>query len=86
MSRSFPDDATLRSALAIADALTEQSGRPPTCNFALALLTRHLRLPPGAALSLFALGRAVGWIGHALEQYAGHRLIWPRARFTGVHP
>lgn len=86
MSRSFPDDATLRSALAIADALTEQSGRPPTYDFALALLTRHLKLPPSAALSLFALGRAMGWIGHALEQYAGHRLIRPRARYTGVHP
>lgn len=86
MTRSYPDDAMLKSALAVADALTEQCGRPPTYDFALALLTKRFNLPPGAALSLFALGRAVGWIGHAMEQYTGHRLIRPRARYTGVHP
>lgn len=86
MDHAFQGDPIVRSALSIADMIAEQSGRSPTCDFALALLARRLDLPAGAALSLFAVGRAVGWIGHVLEQYAGQRLIRPRARYTGVHP
>ena len=29
------------------------------------------------------LGRAAGWVAHALEQYGSGELIRPRARFTG---
>ena len=35
---------------------------------------------------LFALGRTVGWIAHALEEYAVGELIRPRARYTGPPP
>jgi citrate synthase len=35
---------------------------------------------------LFAIGRSVGWIGHAMEQYATGQLIRPRARYVGVPP
>jgi citrate synthase len=45
-----------------------------------------LELPAGSALGLFALGRTVGWIGHAIEQYGEDRLIRPRARYTGRLP
>ncbi len=86
MIHAFPSDPVLKSALSIADMIAEQSGKAPTYDFALALLSRRLDLPTGAALSLFAVGRTVGWIGHFLEQHAGHRLIRPRARYTGVHP
>jgi citrate synthase len=37
-------------------------------------------------LMLFAIGRSVGWIGHALEQYATGQLIRPRAKYVGVPP
>ena len=86
MRQALPDDAVLDGALAAADAVAVQSGRPPTLDFALALLARLFALPAGAALALFAIGRTVGWIGHMLEQYEGDRLIRPRARYTGVHP
>jgi citrate synthase len=49
-------------------------------------LEQTLQLPTGAGLTLFALGRTVGWIGHALEQYQRQQLIRPRARYTGVPP
>jgi citrate synthase len=48
--------------------------------------TRVLRLPPGAPLMLFAIGRSVGWIGHAIEQYGTNQLIRPRAKYVGVAP
>ena len=35
---------------------------------------------------LFALGRTIGWIAHALEEYASGQLIRPRARYTGPPP
>ena len=52
-------------------------------DFGLVTLARALGLPPGAAVTLFALGRTVGWIGHAIEQYEGGSLIRPRARYVG---
>ena len=86
MTEVLPGHATLQTGLSVADAVTDQSGQAPTCDFALALLAKCLDLPDGAALSLFAIGRTVGWIGHAMEQYSGNQLIRPRARYTGVHP
>ncbi|MBN9418360.1 hypothetical protein ABS71_07885 [bacterium SCN 62-11] len=38
-----------------------------------------LGLERGAAFQLFAAGRCLGWIAHALEQYADGRMIRPRA-------
>ena len=32
---------------------------------------------------LFAIGRTIGWIGHAIEQYATGQLIRPRAKYVG---
>jgi citrate synthase len=58
----------------------------PNLDFALAALARVLRLPPGAPLTLFAIGRTIGWIGHAIEQYATGQLIRPRAKYVGVVP
>jgi citrate synthase len=45
-----------------------------------------LGLPEGSALGLFVLGRAVGWIAQAIEQYESGILIRPRARYTGARP
>lgn len=57
-----------------------------TIDFALAVLEHTLQLPYGAGLTLFALGRTAGWIGHALEQYQGQQMLRPRARYIGVPP
>jgi citrate synthase len=45
-----------------------------------------LKLPPNAALALFLVGRTVGWIAHAIEQYESGGLIRPRARYIGPRP
>ena len=58
----------------------------PNLDFALVALARAYRLPSGAPLILFALGRTTGWIAHAIEQYAAGELIRPRARYTGPMP
>ena len=61
-------------------------GKQPNVDFALVSLRRALRLNPGSALALFAIGRTAGWIAHALEQQAEDKLIRPRARYTGPGP
>lgn len=58
----------------------------PTIDVLLVATSRVLTLPRGSALTLFALGRTIGWVGQAIEQYNTDRLIRPRARYTGNHP
>lgn len=76
-----------RNALAQIDSIVraahDATGLAPTVDFALSALERILALPAGAAFSLFALGRAAGWIAHAIEQIEDGRLIRPRARYVG---
>lgn len=71
---------------ALETAVWQAVGLHPTVDFGLVTLAQALDLPPGAALGLFALGRTVGWIGHALEQYQLDQMIRPRARYVGVVP
>lgn len=71
---------------AMGEQVSALIGQQPNVDFALAALARAAHLPRGAPLTLFALGRAVGWIGHAIEQYASGALIRPRARYVGEPP
>lgn len=82
----YPHHPEVALAHAVVNTALELVDQHPTIDFGLAALARILDLPAGAALAIFALGRAVGWIGHALEQYASTELIRPRARYTGRLP
>lgn len=61
-------------------------GEQPNVDFGLAVLAAVHRLPIRAPLGLFAVGRCVGWLAHALEQAGSGQLIRPRARYVGVPP
>src|SRR5690606_11156728 len=76
----LPADAGRQS---LAEVMHASAGRLPNIDFALVALRRAFNLPPGAALAMFAGGRTLGWIAHALEQRLEDRLIRPRARYTG---
>jgi citrate synthase len=65
------------------DAMQVMTGIAPNIDFALLMLEQRLRLPTGAAFALFAVGRTVGWIAHALEQWRDGTLIRPRAVYPG---
>jgi citrate synthase len=58
----------------------------PNIDFALVALAKTLGLPDGTALALFAIGRTIGWIGHAIEQYGHDAVIRPRAKYVGEMP
>ena len=64
----------------------EVLGLHPNLDFALAAVSHAYRLPERAPIILFALGRTVGWIAHAIEQYSSGQLIRPRAHYNGPEP
>lgn len=70
----------------IAEAELEKSGRASMIDYAIAATAVVLGLPRGSAQGLFLIGRSVGWIAHAVEQYATGTIIRPRARYVGSLP
>jgi citrate synthase len=86
LGRRFAKSPELAFARSVAEAGEELTGDKPTIDFALVVLARTLKLHHGAPLTLFALGRSIGWIGHAIEQYAKDEMIRPRARYVGEGP
>jgi len=60
-------------------------GELPNVDFALAAMARAYGLPVESPLALFAAGRCVGWLAHALEQAESGHLIRPRARYIGIN-
>ena len=75
-----------RAALGVGHEISKLIGRRPNVDFALGLVSVVLKLPPGSGLGMFLIGRSVGWIAHAIEQYATGVLIRPRARYVGTLP
>lgn len=82
----FHRSPELRFVREFARAGSALSGDAPNADFALAAASRIIGLPPGSGLTLFAIGRTIGWLGHAIEQYALGQIIRPRARYVGVAP
>jgi citrate synthase len=86
LGERYAKSAEYRFVMQVAQAATGTTGEHPNIDFGLAAIGRVLKLPPGSPLTLFALGRSVGWIGHAIEQYATGQLIRPRAKYVGLPP
>jgi len=82
----YPNSTAAAFAQAAVESASKLIGELPTIDLGLVILARALALPPGSAIALFAMGRTIGWIGHAIEQYQKDRLIRPRARYTGNLP
>jgi citrate synthase len=73
-----PAVCTCRELVAAVD---RRDGARPTVDLGLVALAAALELPAGAAAGLFAVGRAAGWVAHALEQFQAGYLLRPRARY-----
>jgi citrate synthase len=79
----LPKNDPHREILKVVERL---GGHFPVLDFGLVALTRSMGLPNGTGFTLFAIGRSVGWIAHALEQRTQPGLIRPRARYIGPTP
>jgi citrate synthase len=86
LGEAHPRSSETTFAVEVANAAADLGHEQPTIDFALAAVARVLRLPPGSPLTLFARGRTIGWIGHAIEQYATEKSIRPRAKYVGIAP
>jgi citrate synthase len=87
LMRRYPDSPEIALGRAIIkDARAISPRLRPNIDFAGALFARTLELPAGSAVTIFGLGRTIGWIGHAIEQYQIDHLIRPRARYVGPPP
>jgi citrate synthase len=84
VAKALPEAGRRIAAAAV--AAFRLTGQHPNVDFALGAAVTALGLPPGAALGLFVVGRSVGWIAHAIEQYESRVLIRPRARYIGKRP
>jgi citrate synthase len=86
MAESVGHRGTTRAARALAESVYRATGEHPSLDFGLVALALAFQLPEGSALSIFALGRTIGWIAHAIEQFASDQLIRPRAQYVGPRP
>lgn len=59
-------------------------GEKPTLEFAIVALSRAMHFPADAPIALAALGRSIGWIGHAIEEYEWQQITPPPLRYVGV--
>jgi citrate synthase len=84
LAEDFPKEfATIQRRI---DESEDVLRKAANLDLALAVLSRILALPAHSAFHLFALGRTVGWIAHAVEQHESGEFIRPRARYVGVLP
>ncbi len=60
----------LRTADALIDAARRHSRTEPNVDFALGCLATVARMPATAGETIFTIARTVGWIAHAIEEYA----------------
>ena len=86
LAEASGNGAEWRSVRNLSRAGSELLHDAPNLDLGLAAVARAYRLPDQAPMLLFALGRTIGWIAHAIEEYASGRLIRPRARYVGPAP
>lgn len=82
----YPDSPATALALSVQESALQMRGEHPKMEFALAIFRRHFQLPPNSTLGIFALGRIIGWIGHAIAQYRSNQALQPRTRYVGPAP
>jgi citrate synthase len=75
-----------KSIAALCNAVRDETGLEANVDLAVAAMAVTLDLPADAPFAIFAVGRAVGWLGHAMEQAETGALIRPRARYVGAAP
>ena len=76
-----PKSRPVRTLLALVEAMEEAKRPGPNVDLGLVAIAAALRLPPGSAVGIFAVGRCAGWIAHVIEQYDDALPLRPRARY-----
>jgi citrate synthase len=83
MSEVFAGDSEFNKLLKAAEVAQELTEQSAAFLLLLSFVGRKFNLE-GVALA--GVGRVIGWIAHACEQYQQQPLLRPRAKYTGVLP
>ena len=83
-SNIFDDDPRLKHLAAASAVMLDTKGLQPDFALACMLVGRLLGLP--VSDSLFLIGRTVGWVAHAIEQYAAGELEHLDGLYLGPLP
>ncbi|RJF73738.1 citrate synthase [Deinococcus cavernae] len=83
LETAVPDAQLVHVTQEIRAAVQAETGERINIDFALAALIHALDRPAGDTLTLFALARSVGWLGHTIETVMTGQMIRPRARYVG---
>jgi citrate synthase len=59
---------------------------PPGAEFSLAAFAHAFGLVRGGSQAVFAIGRAAGWVAHAMEEHASPSPLRMRATYVGPQP
>jgi citrate synthase len=86
LAQTYGRQTEVELAKRLVQAAHDLTGEHPNLDFGLVTAARTLQLYSEAPMAIFALGRTVGWIAHAIEQYADNQLIRPRAHYVGPVP
>lgn len=81
----FDGDIEFQRLLNAAQIAQELLQQPPDFILLLSFVGRKLKLG-GRELALPGVGRLIGWLAHASEQYHHQSLVRPRAKYTGPLP
>ncbi len=86
VAATFPDLPALQVTHDLCAEVKRELGELPNVDLALALVAHIVGGSAERSIALFALGRTVGWLAHAMESAAQGQLIRPRAKYRGVSP
>ncbi|MFT4305449.1 MAG: citrate/2-methylcitrate synthase [Microbacterium sp.] len=79
-----PAAPVLDAVAGVADEVGARIGRHPNVDLALAALTLSAGMPDDSGPGIFAIGRTVGWIAHAMDEYTRTPLRFrPQGRYVG---
>ena len=83
---AYPQSPGVALAQAVMEAAQSARSGAAQHRFRAGNALRGAGTAAGNRHPLFALGRTIGWLGHAIEEYQADQLIRPRAHYTGVLP
>lgn len=81
ITRGLPSTERTERLFEVIQATQRAGLGAPALDLGVVGLCEALEGRPGDAICVFAVGRAVGWIAHALEQRPRPHLLRPRARY-----
>jgi citrate synthase len=83
LTRGTQHEWLYQTCVEVERTMRENSKVYPNVDLYSGICYQAMNIPSELFTPIFAVSRVVGWTAHILEQWAGNRLIRPRAKYTG---